>query len=124
VYVKEVLGLESTTHQCNYKYLTIKTMSIVTKNGDKFSFISDNGLETIAPKDVKVYVHVTDNGNGTHAINGKVIKETEGGATELGWVRTTETLPSDTEKLLVEAHVIVIAELVKLNTNVQFESTL
>jgi hypothetical protein len=99
-------------------------MSIVTKNGDKFSFISDNGLETIAPKDVKVYVHVTDNGNGTHAINGKVIKENEGSTTELGWIRTTETLPSNTEKILVEAHSIVIAELVKLNPKTIFESTL
>jgi hypothetical protein len=104
-------------------------MSIVTKNGDKFSFISDNGLETIAPKDVKVYVHVTDNGNGTHAINGRVIRETvqDGvvvNTTELGWIRTTETLPSNTENLLVEAHVIVIAELVKLNPNIEFQSTL
>jgi hypothetical protein len=99
-------------------------MSILTKNGDKFSFLNEQGLEVIAPKDVKVYVHVTDNGNGTHAINGKVIKETEGGATELGWVRTTETLPSNTEKILVEAHSIVIAELVKLNPKTIFESTL
>lgn len=99
-------------------------MSIVTKNGVKFSFLNEQGLEVISSSDVKVYVHVTDNGNGTHAINGRVIKETEGGATELGWVRTTETLPSHTEKLLVEAHSIVIAELVKLNSTIEFQSTL
>jgi hypothetical protein len=103
-------------------------MSIVTKNGVKFSFLNEQGLEVIAPKDVKVYVHVTDNGNGTHAINGKVIKETVQNEvvtpTELGWIRTTETLPSNTEKLLVEAHSIVIAELVKLNPKTIFESTL
>ena len=33
-------------------------MSIVTKNRDKFSFLNEQGLEVIAPKDVKVYVHV------------------------------------------------------------------
>ena len=52
-------------------------MSIVTKNGVKFSFLNEQGLEVISPSDVKVYVHVTDNGNGTHAINGKVIKGSE-----------------------------------------------
>ena len=95
-------------------------MSIKTKSGVKFSFIADNGLETIAPIDSQIYVHVTDNGNGTHAINGKVIKENQ----ELGWVRTTETLPSNTEKLLEAAHVIVTSELVKLNPKTIFESTI
>jgi hypothetical protein len=103
-------------------------MSIVTKNGVKFSFLNEQGLEVISPSDVKVYVHVTDSGNGTHAINGKVIKETVQNEvvtpTELGWIRTTETLPSNTEKLLVEAHSIVIAELIKLNPKTIFESTL
>ena len=101
-------------------------MSIKTKNGVKFSFVNEQGLETIAPTDVKVYVHVTDNGNGTHAINGKIIKENEEGVTtqEYGWIRTTETLPSNTEKLLEEATLVVISKLKELNPKVIFESTL
>lgn len=99
-------------------------MSIVTKSGVKFSFIADNGLETIAPEGVKVYVHVTDCGNGTHAINGKVIKELETGIQELGWIRTNENLPSNTPNLLEEAHLIVKAELLKLNKEIEFESTI
>lgn len=101
-------------------------MSIRTKNGVKFSFINEQGLETIATGDVKVYVHITDSGNGTHSINGKIIKENEEGVAvqEYGWVRTSETLPSNTEKLLEEATLIVIAELKKINANVEFESTI
>lgn len=98
-------------------------MSIVTKNGDKFSFIAENGLETIAPQGAKVYVHVTDNGNGTHAINGKIIKEAEGSITELGWIRTNEYLPSNTPNLLEEGHKIVTAALSTINPKIVFEST-
>lgn len=101
-------------------------MSIVTKNGVKFSFINEQGLETIAPIDVKVYVHVSDNGDGTHTINGKIIKENEEGVVikEYGWIRTSESLPSNTEKLLEQAHTIILTELQKVNNNVEFESTL
>jgi len=99
-------------------------MSIVTKNGVKFSFIAENGLETIAPSDSEVYVHVTDSGNGTHLINGRVQKKNENGVQELGWVRTGESLPSNTTDLLIAAEAIVISKLVELNPKVIFESTL
>lgn len=99
-------------------------MSIVSKSGVKFSFIAENGLETIAPLDSEVYVHVTDGGNGTHSVNGRVQKKTETGVQELGWVRTSESLPSNTTDLLLAAEAIVISKLVELNPKVIFESTL
>lgn len=100
-------------------------MSIVPKNGVKFSFIAENGLETIAPEDSQVYVHVTDSGNGTHLINGRVQKKTESGVQELGWIRTSESLPSNTTDLLIAAEAIVMNKLKEINSlNIEFESTL
>lgn len=91
---------------------------ITTENG--FEFTLENGLVAKAPKGSQVYVHVTDNGNGTHAVNGKVVLTTENGASELGWIRTNETLKSNTNELLAEASLLVKTELEQLNPGVTF----
>lgn len=82
--------------------------------------VAGGATKTIYPANSLVYVHVTDNGNGTHAINGKIVQITESQTAEHGWVRTTQTLPSSTTNLLQEAHEIVKQALEAENPNVTF----
>lgn len=90
---------------------------IEEKNKGQFKFVMDNGLIAEAPAEAKVYVHVTDNGNGTHLVNGKLLSND---GTELGWIRTNVSLPSDTINLLEEAHTIIKSELIKVNSTLEF----
>jgi len=105
-------------------------MSIKTKNGVKFSFIDDNGLEQVAPQDSDIYVHVTDNGNGAHEIHCKVRRIIMNGETaqkqEIGWHRVKDedgmitTLPSNTPNLLTEASILALASIREVNLGVEF----
>jgi hypothetical protein len=96
-------------------------MSIKTKNGGKFTFITDDGLEAVAPLGSDIYVHITDNGNGTHSAYGKVRKATENGKQELGFHRgEIPTLPSNTADLFAKAHEALAAQFTALNPDVEF----
>jgi len=105
-------------------------MSIKTKNGEKFSFIGDNGSEQVAPENSDIYVHFADNGRGSHEVHGKVRKEVVEGEKklmeEIGWHRVKNengsiaSLPSDTPDLLGAATALVIASIKKVNPNIEF----
>jgi len=100
-------------------------MSIKTKSGNKFAFITDNGLEATAPEGADIYVHITDNGNGTHSAYGKVRKPTESGKVELGFHRgEIPTLASNTPDLFGKAHELLAAQFTALNPSVEFEVVL
>lgn len=97
-------------------------MSIKTKSGNKFTFITDNGLEATAPENSDIYVHITDNGNGTHSAYGKVRKPSENGKVELGFHRGEVPLfASNTSDLFAKAHQALAAQMAELNPNVEFE---
>ena len=99
-------------------------MSIKTSKGEKFSFISDNGLEAIAPTGADVYVHITDGGNGTHSAYAKIRKpsEVEGQPKqELGFHRGEAVVfPSNEPELFTKAHTAIKSQLEVLNPNVEF----
>ena len=99
-------------------------MSIKTSKGEKFSFISDNGLEAIAPTGADVYVHITDGGNGTHSAYAKIRKpsEVEGQPKqELGFHRGEAVVfPSNEPELFAKAHAAIKAQLVALNPSIEF----
>ena len=99
-------------------------MSIKTSKGEKFSFISDNGLEAIAPTGADVYVHITDGGNGTHSAYAKIRKPSEAEGhpkQELGFHRgEVVTFPSNEPELFAKAHEAIKAQLEVLNPNVEF----
>ena len=69
-----------------------------------------NGVKQITeyPINSQIYVHVTDNGNGYHSINGRVILINNNSTIELGWIKTNLTLDSNTTNLLNTAHVMLI----------------
>lgn len=97
-------------------------MSIKTKSGNKFTFITDNGLEAVAPLESDIYVHITDNGNGTHSAYGKVRKPTENGKQELGFHRgEVPVFASNTADLFAKAHQALATQMADFNPNVEFE---
>lgn len=92
---------------------------MITTNKN-FKIKTNNGLVAEVPEKASIYVHVTDNNDGTHAVNGKIVLVGEKSTTELGWIRTGKYIPSNTANLLGVAHDLVIAELETLNPKEQF----
>lgn len=98
-------------------------MSIQTKNGERIVFTIENGVEALAPLNCDVYVHITDNSNGTHSVHGKVRKPKieDRPKEELAFHRGKAIVFASNEpELFAKAHQAIKAQLEVLNPTLEF----